>query len=354
MPRSSSRPSPTTARRRPAGPSLVELAEDWLAAKGAMASAAQVQKGHSDRARRGDLARWGRLLSAGKGIQGDDAVAKLDVVADLVLLSVHDLTTERITAAVAEAKQHWSEPTVQRMLSTLRGFTRWLARQGHLDGDPCEDEMLRATSRDQSRPRALAPEDVEAMATAAEEAASGRQKMFWPTRDVAIVRFLAGTGARAEELCGVTVGDIDRRAERPIWRVNVAKGGKRRDVPLGRRVVGAVDAWLDERPAGSPAGVALRVRKADPLFVRVDGRPLTPSGLDRLLRVLALRAAVTTPEGAMAHAFRHSYGVTLALRGVPQAVIGQLMGHADPRTTSIYTTVASGALIAVLDDAGLL
>jgi len=56
----------------------------------------------------------------------------------------------------------------------------------------------------------------------------------------------------------------------------------------------------------------------------------------------------------MAHAFRHSYGVTLALRGVPQAVIGQLMGHADPRTTSIYTTVASGALIAVLDDAGLL
>ncbi len=46
--------------------------------------------------------------------------------------------------------------------------------------------------------------------------------------------------------------------------------------------------------------------------------------------------------------------VTLALRGVPQAAISQLMGHADPRTTAIYTTVASSALIGVLDDAGLL
>ncbi len=60
------------------------------------------------------------------------------------------------------------------------------------------------------------------------------------------------------------------------------------------------------------------------------------------------------PEGAATHAFRHHYGVTLALRGVPQAVISQLMGHADPRTTAIYTTVAAQQLIAALDDAGLL
>ncbi|MDQ6613405.1 MAG: tyrosine-type recombinase/integrase, partial [Actinomycetota bacterium] len=341
MARSSARPSPTT-RRHPVGPSLVELAEDWLAAKGAMASAAQVQKGHSDRARRSDLARWGRLLSSAMGL-GDEPEGRLDLAVDLASLSVPDLSSERITASVAEAKRRWSESTVQRMLSTLRGFTRWLARQGHLGADPCDDEMLQAPSRDERRPRALAPEDIEAMAAAAGEGPSGRQRMFWPGRDAAIVAFLAGTGARAEELCGATIGEIDRRAERPIWRVNVAKGGKHRDVPLGRATVDALDAWLAARPTGSPTGMTLPARKADPLFVRVDGRALTPSGLDRLLRIFAIRAQVTTPEGAMAHAFRHSYGVTLALRGVPQAVIGQLMGHADPRTTSIYTTVASGA-----------
>ena len=60
------------------------------------------------------------------------------------------------------------------------------------------------------------------------------------------------------------------------------------------------------------------------------------------------------PAGAAAHAFRHHYGVTLALRGVPTAIISQLMGHADPRTTAIYTTVAASQLIGALDDAGLL
>jgi len=329
----------------------VELAEDWLTLKGAMSSADQAKKGHSDRARRSDLARWGRLLSASKG-QDDDSEGHLDLAVDLASLSVRDLSSARITASVAEAKRQWSESTVQRMLSTLRGFTRWMTRQGHLRSDPCDDEMLQATARPERRPRALAPADVKAMAAAAKNEPSGRQRTFWPIRDVAIVAFLAGTGARAEELCGATIGDVDRSPERPIWRVNVAKGGKPRDVPLGHATVDALDAWLAERPRESPAGVP--VGETDPLFVRVDGAALTPSWLDRLLRELATRAAVTTPKGAMAHAFRHSYGVTLALRGVPQAVIAQLMGHADPRTTSIYTTVASDTLIAVLDDAGML
>jgi len=35
------------------------------------------------------------------------------------------------------------------------------------------------------------------------------------------------------------------------------------------------------------------------------------------------------------HALRHSYGVTLALRGVPGNVISQLMGHAELRTAHL-------------------
>ena len=99
---------------------------------------------------------------------------------------------------------------------------------------------------------------------------------------------------------------------------------------------------------------ALKARQTDPLFVRLDGTAFSVQALDRLVRGLAHRAGVVLPAGAAAHAFRHHYGVTLALRGVPQAVISELMGHADPRTTSIYTKVASQQLIAALDDAGLL
>jgi len=172
--------------------------------------------------------------------------------------------------------------------------------------------------------------------------------------EVALVRFLSSTGARAEEICGAAIGELDRPAERPIWRVGRSKGDKARDVPFPRATVDAVDQWLAERVRAKEGPGALPARPADPLFVRADGSALSPQALDRLVRGLAGRAGVVLPTGAAAHAFRHHYGVTLALRGVPGNVISQLMGHADPRTTSVYTTVASVQLIAALDDAGLL
>jgi site-specific recombinase XerD len=92
-----------------------------------------------------------------------------------------------------------------------------------------------------------------------------------------------------------------------------------------------------ERARRGESRDALATRPTDPLFVRRDGSALSPQALDRLVRGLAERAGVVLPAGAAAHAFRHHYGVTLALRDVPGNVISQLMGHADPRTTSIYT-----------------
>jgi site-specific recombinase XerD len=56
----------------------------------------------------------------------------------------------------------------------------------------------------------------------------------------------------------------------------------------------------------------------------------------------------------MAHVLRHTYGMDLAMRGVPLSVIQQLMGHDDPRTTSIYTAAHAEDLSAALADAGAL
>ncbi len=74
----------TTARNRkrpapPPAPSVAELAEQWLTAKRALESAGQAAKGHSDRARRADLARWGRLLTTDhpNGVDEDTGLAPI-------------------------------------------------------------------------------------------------------------------------------------------------------------------------------------------------------------------------------------------------------------------------------------
>jgi integrase/recombinase XerD len=76
--------------------------------------------------------------------------------------------------------------------------------------------------------------------------------------------------------------------------------------------------------------------------------------VDRTLRRLTTGAGAAPPEGAMAHVLRHTYGMDLAMRGVPLSVIQQLMGHDDPRTTSIYTAAHAEDPSAALADAGSL
>ena len=62
---------------------------------------------------------------------------------------------------------------------------------------------------------------------------------------------------------------------------------------------------------------------------------MTQQVVDRTLRDVSDERRHRAPDGAMAHALRHTYGMDLAMRGVPLSVIQQLMGHDDPRTTSI-------------------
>lgn len=225
--------------------SVAELAEAWLTSKRANESAEQAEKGNSDRARRADLGRWALLIveAVGRSPTADDA-------SPMKRLDLDDLSEDVLAAAIAAAKRQWSDATIARMLSTLRGFTRWLYRTGRITTDPLEGDVFRGPPRRERRPKALGEEDVERIRKAADEDPTGRQRMYSPIRDVALVRFLASTGARAEEACSATIGELDRRAERPIWRVGKSKGDKTRDVPLPKLTVEG------DRRLACPAGEA--------------------------------------------------------------------------------------------------
>jgi len=69
---------------------------------------------------------------------------------------------------------------------------------------------------------------------------------------------------------------------------------------------------------------------ADSLFLNQHGRPLGPSHQIRPMAETCLKARV---EPAGFHILRHTYGSTLAMAGVPLAVIAESMGHADERIT---------------------
>jgi site-specific recombinase XerD len=237
--------------------------------------------------------------------------------------------------------------TRQRLVSTLRGFCGYLTRRGLLAADPTDAEELRVRGDSMLEVRALTDTDIDALLTAASEELSARVTSSWPTRDTAIVDVLAHCGLRVSELCALTIGAIDETGEQALVRIRAgSKGGKRRSVPIPAATLASIDAYLDER--------AGELKPATRLFVRHDHSALNQQFVDGLLRRLCAAADVIPPQGAMAHALRHSYGMRLALRGVPLPAIQQLLGHSDPRPSAIYTAAHATDLTHALHDAGLL
>lgn len=124
------------------------------------------------------------------------------------------------------------------------------------------------------------------------------------------------TGARWSEIHKMKVRDVDLRSGTILFPET--KGGRPRHVHLtddGMR-------FFARQCAGKSAG--------DPVFLNQHGRSLGPSHQIRPMSETCLKAKID-PAGF--HILRHTYGSTLAMAGVPLAVIAEALGHADERIT---------------------
>lgn len=325
-----------------------DLAERWLDLRHGIPGTSAA---NTAAAQRRDLVRWGEAFREVSGIAVDDALHWLDLSAAWQGITTTELTVDNTRHALRAVSASYSPATVTRMASTLRGFCGWLCETGQLTHDPTRAAAFRVPSAGEAgEPHALSPEQVAAMLAAASDLPERGVRSTWPIRDVALVETLARTGVRVSELCGLRVSDVELGDRRLLHVRRGTKSRRRREIPLADSTATALAGWISEAAAvrGDHGGA--------PLFCDRGGAPLTRFQVDRLLRRLAARAGITSqlPPDAMAHAFRHHFGVQLALRGVPLPVIQLLMGHRDPRTTSIYTRLAADELTSALDDAGWL
>ena len=136
---------------------------------------------------------------------------------------------------------------------------------------------------------------------------------------------LSRLGLRAGEAAALKVKDID-------WHngaVCVAgKGRRERRLPLPADVGAALVATLRSRPpTNSP----------DVIFVTAlpPYRQLTGSTVSDIAERALRRAGVTVPRPG-AHVFRHTVASQMVCRDVPMKTIGDLLGHARLKTTTIY------------------
>ncbi|MGZ5318773.1 MAG: site-specific tyrosine recombinase XerD [Actinomycetota bacterium] len=211
--------------------------------------------------------------------------------------------------------------SVARMLSSVRSFHRFLLRDGITARDPATGVAQPKLPR--QLPHPLTVDETRRLLEAPDPAT--------PTglRDRAILELLYGAGLRISELTALDVDDLD--LEEGAVRV-LGKGGKEREVPLGRFAREAVDAYLTR---GRPALASAASRGA--LFLTARGGRLTRQSGNRLLAIHVRTAGIesrVTP-----HSLRHSFATHLLEGGADVRVVQELLGHASVATTQIYTLV---------------
>ncbi len=255
----------------------------------------------------------------------------------LSVLTVDDLTVERLREAFADFADSHSAASIRRAMSTWRGFCKWLwSEQDLLSENPIDRiEGPRATPW---RPKPLSVEDLKRVVAAA-GTASPTARRPWPELERALCAFLVTTGVRVSELIGLAVGDIHRSPTEHA-RVHVmGKGSRGRTVLVPPEAVGAVDGYLESRNT-----LLKPARSDDPLFVKRDGTRLTRRAVDHLVLGWFRRAGVTPPRGALAHSLRHTYATLLVDNGGSLPEVQRLLGHANLATTQAYLDVTAHGL----------
>ncbi|MBI3975585.1 MAG: tyrosine-type recombinase/integrase [Armatimonadetes bacterium] len=231
----------------------------------------------------------------------------------------------RFTHAMQRAGLHAHSRA--RRLVALRQFYSHLVETGVLEKNPLDRVELPRQSRAKV-PGFLRPEEVGRLRAAFPETQRGR-------RDRALVE-LGLSSLRVSEVVAIQFDDLflDRGQVRII-----GKGGGQYLQPVTDAAVHALEAWLAVRPTCQSEFAFI------PLPPR-GSRGLHYVSAERLFRGYVRAAGIARPLSF--HSLRHTVGVTLADRGVPLEYIQDLLRHADPRTTRIYTSVARERLREVL------
>ena len=239
-----------------------------------------------------------------------------------------DIDGERLRGFIAgEHRRGLSPKSLQRRLSALRSFFRYLLKRGRLAANPAQG--LRAPKAPRKLPQILDPDEMTQLVEVPTDAPLG-------LRDRALLELLYSSGLRVSELCALRWRDLD--LAEALVRVS-GKGGKVRIVPVGSHALAALAQWKDDQRAATET----------PVFPGRAGKPITPRAVQLRLRQLAQQQGIW--KRVHPHLLRHSFASHVLESSGDLRGVQELLGHADIATTQIYTHLDFQRLAQVYDEA---
>jgi integrase len=218
---------------------------------------------------------------------------------------LHGLTESKLTKWLANPA--WSPQTRSTYFGHLHGYYLWALKGGQITGDPMLN--LARPKVPKRSPRPASAEQYQQIMTMAEPR--------WR---------IAATLAR---YAGLRASEISRAQRDQVDEANIrvrGKGGRTDMLPTHP----AVWALVRDAPDGN-------------LVLSTRGVPFTPSGISHAFGTRMRDLGIARPMGL--HMLRHAYATSLLRApedggaGANLRITQELMRHASPATTAIYTQV---------------
>ena len=239
--------------------------------------------------------------------------------------------TQDVRGFVASLHRQGLNPrSIQRKLSSLRGFYRYLMREGILQYNPVEG--VKPPKPGKKLPKVLDVDQVHRLLDIAPDDMVG-------IRDLAMLELFYGCGLRLSELSALKLSQLDLPDN--SLRV-VGKGNKMRQLPLGRHAKQALENWLRRRHQWADEG-------QDAVFLSTRGTPLANRSIQARLKHWGQKLGLGT--GLHPHRLRHSFASHLLESSGDIRAVQELLGHENLSTTQVYTHLDFQHLAQVYDQA---
>lgn len=212
----------------------------------------------------------------------------------------------------------YATTSVNRKLSSLRSYYKYLLRKGEVKVDPLRKitgpknkKKLPVFVKESEMNRLLDDEDF--------------GEGFEGCRDHLVIAMFYATGMRLSELIGLDDGDVDFAAS--VIKVT-GKRNKQRLIPFGEELRVEMEAYVKQRDESVPV-------RSGAFFVRKTGERLYPN----IVRKIVTRnlSKVVTVKKRSPHVLRHTFATSMLNHEAELGAIKELLGHESLATTEIYT-----------------
>ena len=213
----------------------------------------------------------------------------------------------------------YSPLSVNRKLSALKSFYKYLVRLKHIEVDPVK--KINGPKANKVLPDFVKEREMELILDASES-----EQNFESVRDHTIIEFFYTTGIRCAELVGLDDNDVDLEAG--LLKVT-GKRNKQRLIPFSERLKEAANVYLKARQEVDSE------RQDFAFFVRKDGRRLINSKVYRIVN--SRLSEIPGLSKKSPHVLRHTFATSMLNNGADLNAVKELLGHASLSSTEVYT-----------------